>query len=496
MNPRQKAILLFAGAVVLALVLGFEVATEHFSLLIVAVLGGWAGLMVITRSYIPLLIVGLVSPITVPVPYFASIPFVGMCLMLIALKLFLDRGLLGKRSTNDLSALPPTFMVYFGWVFVRYLVNPSLPNILGYGRNVTGFRSWLSYALCFILLCVLGRVINTRESLRNAAKWMIYFSVGFVLLLVSVSFTKSYRVAGLVSSLGAFVTLYSNGFLRFVALGVLGITIMTVAMLPNLFPARPAVRRSAFVVGVAAVVLSGNRGSFGLAFVAMMIILFLQRQYARVAIALVASGAVVIMALVLGPLLSQTRSLDFLVRPLALISPKLAEATGASENLIWRELQWQLAWENIQKHPIVGRGYIGIENAWDPSALRLSEEAIFEIDLATGLIHNGYLACALALGIPAAIFFLIIFARQIFINARHSQKLRVKDPLMADVHALACAQLVVFSGSIFFGDDLNTPALWFYMALGILATSLRAKERKQAKAAIAPVREPALAHAA
>jgi O-antigen ligase len=195
-----------------------------------------------------------------------------------------------------------------------------------------------------------------------------------------------------------------------------------------------------------------------------------------------------------GPALSRLPHTGFL-RSLALISPELALSTRAGETMEWRETQWDLAAIQIKEHPIIGRGYGGLENAFefaDPSQL---DQAVFDIDLATGGIHNGYIACALAFGIPAALLFVYILSSQIMGNARRAAKIHRDDPVAAEMHCFVCAHLLSFACAIYIGTDLNSPFIWFLLGLGVLTTNVKLAEKKKAKAVPPVFAQPTLARA-
>ena len=186
-----------------------------------------------------------------------------------------------------------------------------------------------------------------------------------------------------------------------------------------------------------------------------------------------------------GPKLSQLPHTGFL-RSLALVSPDLSEATGGDVNLEWREIRWQRGLDEIRKHPLVGIGYGGLENGLVSDTQ--SEDESEEMSLATGSVHNGYLACALALGIPAALLFVCILTAQIFINAGRSIALRKTDSVLADAHCFVCANLVAIAAASFFASDMNDPIIWFMLGFGIFLRQLRRQESRPAVAAPAFVR--------
>jgi hypothetical protein len=115
-----------------------------------------------------------------------------------------------------------------------------------------------------------------------------------------------------------------------------------------------------------------------------------------------------------------------------------------------------------------------VENAWVFATRADFEMASMEIDLATGAVHNGYIAAAYALGVPAVMFFLIGCFRQIYISAREAIRSRKRDRGLSDLHKFVCANLVALLPAIFVGTDLNGPVIWYYLTLGVLLMRLGA----------------------
>ena len=155
----------------------------------------------------------------------------------------------------------------------------------------------------------------------------------------------------------------------------------------------------------------------------------------------------------------------------------------------WREVRWQRGLDEIRKHPLIGVGYGGLENAL--SSDYQTDEENQDMTLATGGVHNGYIAGALALGIPAALLYVYILSSQIFVNARRAFALHSADPLLSEAHAFVCANLLAYAAAMFFGSDVNDPLMWFFLALGLFVRQLSVREGKKAVAPAAFVR-PAL----
>jgi O-antigen ligase len=320
-------------------------------------------------------------------------------------------------------------------------------------------------------------------------RWLAYISIFFVFVFVSATLSRSQACAVFFFRLGMFVTYFDNGMLRFVSLPGFGLILLSLLFLPNLLKLSRAAWWFVLALGSGAVLMGGNRSALAMAFIIVVVIPLLRRNFLRSAIIigslLLFSGGIY----VAGPVLSQLPHTGFL-RSLALISPELTEATGGAGTMEWREVRWQRGMEEIRKHPLIGVGYGGLENAL--SSDTQTEEESEDMSLATGGVHNGYIAGALALGIPAALLFVYILFAQIFSNARRSFALYKADPVVAETHCFVCAHLTAYAAGIFVGTDINGPLIWFFIALGLFVGQLRSLESRKAAAPAAFV-QPALA---
>jgi O-antigen ligase len=163
-------------------------------------------------------------------------------------------------------------------------------------------------------------------------------------------------------------------------------------------------------------------------------------------------------------------------------------AVGTSE---WRIIRWQRAITEIQAHPLIGKGYGGLENAWIWADMAQFENAMLESDMASGGIHNGYLNGAYSLGIPAVVLFAIAIGGQILAGFKKGRELLRVDPIASDLHAFACANLVGLAASIYIGTDLNSEIIWFYLGFGVLLTRFKSTKAIEVEKSIATEPIPA-----
>jgi O-antigen ligase len=478
MNYNQiKALVIFAVAIVFAVWMGYAIADENYGLLIMGACASIATILLLMPGYAPLLAFGLLDPFNVPLPMIWGFPPLALVLGFCLLKYALQRGLAKNAKDRPINATFLLFWVFFGWIVFRFCLNPIFPNLAGFGENTTGFRSYMSYALCFGLMITLGRFIQSRSDLLRLARWLAWISVFFIFLFVPLMFTQNFTVGSVLTYLGIFVSAYDNGVFRFVVLPGFGITLISLVLLPQLLPIKRSARIFLLLLGIAAVVLGGSRNGLGMATAIIIVIPLLKRNFQRFGTILLTTIFLYVGAYFVGENLG-SHDQTGVFRVLALVSPKAADSTQAMGTLEWREIRWRRAWEEIQNRPWVGRGYGGVQNAFVWGDYSGFEEARVEIDLASGGIHNGYIACALAFGIPAALLFIGILARVIWHNGRLAIRLTSKDPFASSIHAFVCASLIAYALTIYIGTDLNNPMLWLFMGLGVLAPRLRPIENK------------------
>ncbi|MFN7138627.1 MAG: O-antigen ligase family protein [Limisphaerales bacterium] len=471
MNYNQiRSLAFLAGAAAVAVCIGYAVAMEQYYFLALAAVGVVGTVLVLMPGYIPLLAFGLLTPFTVPLPFIWGFPPVLLVLLFCFFKKLFREGLIGtKERGKRLNVLILPFWLFFGWIFVRYCMNPVMPNASGFGENVTGFRPYLNYAICFGLVASIGYFIRSKSDMNKMIRWMTWVSLALVLLLVPLMFVRSFGVATVLQYLGLYVDMFENGIFRFVVLPFFGIILLSVSLLPELLNLRKSFRFLLMLIGIGAILLGGSRSGLIMATAVVLAIPLLRRNVRRFATILVAVIGFYCVGYFAGEAMSRRDAGIF--RVLALVSPKMAESTRAAGTWEFREIRWKRAWMEIQNRPFVGRGYGGVQNAFIWSDWTNFEEARIEIDIASGGVHNGYIACALIFGIPAALLFIGILGWAIWRNAKIAMR-RTNDRFTANVHAFVCVNLVAYALTIYIGTDLNNPMIWFFIAFGLLMEAI------------------------
>ncbi|MGE3311374.1 MAG: O-antigen ligase family protein, partial [Limisphaerales bacterium] len=154
-------------------------------------------------------------------------------------------------------------------------------------------------------------------------------------------------------------------------------------------------------------------------------------------------------------------------RFVTLVSGRAAEMTDAAQNVQWRRARWERAWYDIQREPWVGLGYGGLQRAFVYSTRAEYEAAAIEIDVAAGSIHNGYLASARALGVPAALLFVLIVMTQGWREYREIGRWEGVDAVRAQLHMFTLANLLTMLLESYVGHGLNNHVVWLLVGMGI-----------------------------
>ncbi len=460
----------------IALVFGFAISVQSYELLVLPVILALFAATIVVPGYSFLLAFGLTCPFILPLPFVWGLPMLLFILGLCGLKYILRRALRHEQLAINYS-LPVA--LFFAWVVARYIVDPVKPGMaLGLSEGVTGFRAYVNYAICAAVFLFVG-LFKTDREIAKLLRWMYGLSAVLILIFLPLVFTKSLWIANLLSNLGIFVTFFDNGWLRFVVLPDFGLMVIFAALLPNLFNVRSFWRAVSIVVGIAAVAMGGNRSSLVMLFAVAVIFGFVRYRTAGLVATLAGVGLCLAVMFYIGE--TEPNIDPALYRLTALVSPRAARLTEAEQTIEWRKVRWDRAIQDIRDHPWIGMSYGGLENAFVFANGADYERAREDIDVASGTIHNGYLANARALGIPSLLLFLGIFASQLVVQMKQALKWRNQDPFRSELHVFIWMNLICLALHIYIGIDLNTPQLWFFLGLGALLQNL-SKQSMQSQA--------------
>jgi len=480
-----KSLVTFGLCVAFAAFLGYLLANGDYVTLLLLIYLAVGVFLFFAPGYVPLIAFGLVSPINVPIPFIRQFPFVALMLGLCLFKYMIRRWLTHMRDPSPPRlSIPISFALFFGWVCMRYCLDPVIPHLRQFGENVTGFRPYVNYAVCFGLVVLIGLFLRRVDDIKSLLRWMAALSTFFICLLIPLSVSKSLAAADILSQLGMFVTFFDNGWLRFTVLSGLGLLLLVFGLLPRVSGWGRTRSRVMVALGLAAIIMGGNRSSFLGAAAAVAAIALVRRRLLGLA------AAIAGLVLILGVFRYMGENFTFhegvgVQRILSLVSPRVAALTGADATVIWRQKRWERAMQDIYRRPWVGYGYGGLENAFVFAGRAGYDAAKVEIDVVSGAVHNGFIAGARAFGVPALGLFLVILIGRTYSSARLALRLGESDPEQSELHCLAFAQLTALVPAVFIAYDLNFPGLWFYLFLGVLVERLKAREAAE-EAAPAP----------
>lgn len=469
MLPQQlKALIFGAFSLGLALFLGYAVAKENYFLLISGVMGAVIVYALVSPGYSLMLALAMLSPLNLPLPFVWNFPFVLLMLGLCFVKYVLQRALAPQSVPKLRPSLTWMVTIFFVWVAIRYAMDPVLPGVaVGRGNDVTGFRAYLNFFTCFFLLLTVSLYLATEEQAASLVRSLVLVSAAFVLLLVPLTLTKSMLALDVLTAFGMYVAMYDNGWLRFVVLGLFGQLLVAGSLLPALVPIRRKwVRVGMFGMGMVGVLLSGNRTSVVMLAMLVVTITYLRRQRKMLTAYIVGVVLFLSGSWYLGEHHRFSGGVG-LYRFVTLVSGRAAEMTDAAQNVQWRRTRWERAWYDIQREPWVGLGYGGLQRAFVYSNRAEYEAAAIEIDVAAGSIHNGYLASARALGIPAALLFVLIVIVQGLKEFREIRRWEHHDLVRAQLHMFTLANLMTMLLESYVGHGLNNHMVWLLVGMGI-----------------------------
>lgn len=448
--------------------LGYAVAKENYNLLVLGVLSAIVIYSLVAPGYSLMLALAVLSPVNLPLPFVWNFPFVLLMLVLCFVKYGLQRALAPESVPRLVPALNWLTVIFFSWVAVRYLMDPVLPGVaVGRGNDVTGFRAYLNFFTCVFLLLTIGLYVGNLQQGLSFVRAMIGMAFLFCAMFVPLTLTKSLLILNVLSGFGMYVSTYDNGWLRFVVLGIFGQLVVAGAMLPEVVPMRKRYLRFAlFCFGCMAVLLSGNRTSVVMVALLVVTIAFMRRQ--RLMLLGCVSGVIVFLvgSWYIGENLRFAGGVG-LYRFVTLVSGRAAEISEASQSVQWRVARWERAMYDIKRRPFVGMGYGGLQRAFVYSNRAEYEQAAIEIDVAAGSIHNGYLASARALGIPATVLFVIIVLLQGIREFAEIRRTRDHDRLRAQLHMFVLANLLTMLLEAYVGHGINNPLVWLLIGLGV-----------------------------
>jgi hypothetical protein len=491
MTKQLQFYLALGGVFIVSLVIGNALAEGNYVTPVVMVLLSLIVTATIVQGYGLFLAFGLLCPFTFMIPYVYRFPFFAVVLGLCCAKFAVSEGLSPGKFHYRFAA---NFAVglFFAWVMLRYCMNPVKPGIaVGTGSAITGFRAYFNYGICLVLILTFPLFIRTRDDALSLLRWLGVISLVFALLFIPLTLTKSLKLARALTNLGLTPMFFDNGWLRFVSLPGFGLILLTLCLLPNVMPLRQWQRILVLIISFLAIVMGGNRSSLALAMIVLICIAFIRGNVRLIALVTVSIAVALTTFYFLGESMQFKRGVGFF-RVLALVSPRAAERSEASQTVLWRRLRWERAVQDIKAAPWVGVGYGGLKGIFAYATIDELQENLVEIDVASGSVHNGYLAGARAFGIPFLVLYLVIIASRLYRHAKEARAHRTDSPSLSEMHTFVFATLSALVIASYVGLDLNAFEIWFYVALSFVLSGLGSPLPPARQAHAEPVAAPTL----
>ena len=432
----------------------------------------------VTEGYGLLLALGIMFPLTLPVPFVRGIPTHMLVFSLCVVSLFVNEGM-GRRKFKLQSVVPVALPILVVYLILRYLWKPALPSYsLGLSMDVSGFRVWAGLFLGLVTAISLPSFLGSKRLVSQCLRGLLLVSLFFTIIFMILMFFPDYRVLKILHSFGLTIGFLQNGWIRFQHLSMYGVVLVTGALLPVAFGVKSMRGRCSLVVlGLLAEMLGAARSGWISLLVVAFAILFLTKRYKAVLsmlAILTLSVLVESFALTAGWIKSDTPG----VRVLSFMDEGLRYDTGTDVTVEWRYARWRMAVRDIRGSPFFGKGFGGLSeamldyNAYDP---RKSFGSNVAVDVASGGTHNGYLSFSRGVGIPACVLLcwvLISCLLKLFLLVQN----RGLDSQTREASIFVVAMLGAIMVQMMTAFEVQDPQLWLYFGLGGVLLSIGTSE--------------------
>lgn len=425
----------------------------------------------VTNNFPMLMGIGSWMPITLPLASLSMFPVYVLILGWITVVLFFRICL--KGTLSYMRSFTLYLLVVFAWVPIRFLMNPvhKFGGSVEGGSGVSGISPYFYYVVAAGTLVILGAILNTREKILSYMIWclrMVFFvGMGFLICAFIPSTAPFFYTWGVFAAGGM-----GDNLIRFVQLPLYGFFLVQAAMCPNLF--RLTWKQSAMllVLGLAMMVVGGNRQTIAGAVLALPVLLMLRRSTHVLAVC-IGAGILGVIMLRLTVENESQGEISPLLRSFGMFDSKIDAASGGDASADWRYQLWQSGMEKIMEHPIVGKGFGNLPKHLDPTSAEVQGSTDFEVILAGGLAHNGFISAAYGFGIPFMLALTAGLAHRFFRQVRMALTADRHDKELRDLHALLASMYPAYFVFISTSFDMSVACLWIYVGLGLILEQLR-----------------------
>jgi hypothetical protein len=411
-------------------------------------LGSWAAFF----PHLP--VIGALGSLAIMSAWMAGVLFFRLCL----------KGYLEYRQSFNWLVL-----IAFAWVPIRFLMNPvrTLGVQMG-GTGVSGAMPYYYYLLAAALLIFIGAVLTDRAKVIYYMRWsfIVAFIGGTILLICAfIPATGPFLVA-----MGSFAAgNITEGVQRLVQLPGYGLFIVQAALCPALFRLKGWQCIIVFLLGMAMIIVGGNRCASAQVVIVVPVILFL-RGSSRAFILSACLMVAAVMAVHVTVSNMTTSEIPTLLRSFGTFDSRIDKATGADLSAGWRYAVWQDGINKIMESPLVGKGFGNLPQHLEPNAAATSTD--FETVLAGGEAHNGFVTAAYGFGIPFMVILSVTLFFYLFKECALALTTDKHDQELRDLHAFLGGSFCTIPISIYTFADLSTSMFWVFVAISCILSRL------------------------
>jgi O-antigen ligase len=423
-----------------------------------------------TNNFPFLLALGAWTPFQFPLPVFRAFPTFVLVLVWATLILFLRMCLSGTiryvRSYNIY------VLLCFAWVPIRFLMNPIQRLGAGVegGSGVSGAMPYFGYIIAAFTIVVLGAVLSSREKVVRFMNWCFWICLFVGLGLTICAFIPA--TGPFLGEMGMFAAGdIGDGVQRLVVLPGYGFFLFQASLCPNLFRLNRFQSAVVFFLGLGMMILGGNRSAIASAVIAVPLTFLLRRRTNAFLLSVILMFVGVV-ALRFTVDEVDTANIPPLVRSLGIFDSKIDQASGGNASAEWRYAVWQSGIDKIMEHPLIGKGFGNLPQHLAVDELTGKGSSDFEVILAGGEAHNGFVSAAYGFGIPFMLALTAAIVVRLYSQVIAALKTDRHDHELRDLHALLASMFATMLLNIYTAFDMSTILLWIYFGLGTILQNL------------------------
>lgn len=421
-----------------------------------------------------LLAIGCWMPMNFPVPLINAFPALAVIFAWMVIVLFFRLCVQGY--VNYVPSFTWLGVILFMWVPIRFLMSPvqKVGGIIG-GSGTSGAMPYFLYAFAGLLFVLIGAVITSRKEAFHFLRWCLVVATGMGAALLACAFIPATHPY--LSSLGFFTAGdISEGVQRIVVLPSFGIMLTQAALCPAVFRLPGYARLIALGLGAAMVIVGGNRVGI-MSYVILFPVAFFVRRKPGALVACLA-----VMAALFLTLQAYVASVDIdhipgMMRGLGVFNSKIDKASGGDASAEWRYRVWADGKKKIMESPLTGNGFGNLPERFEGGVANDD----YEMVLAGGMAHNGFIDAAYGFGIPFMLgicLCLIIIGARIFLAAFRCDK---HDLELRDAYAFFATQFAVLPIYYYTFCDLSASLAWAYGGVAIVLMRLERRSARSKK---------------